>query len=284
MGGTDWVKLPRINANIKELNTVGYNLDVQAGYNFDLPKMNSNYVFDNSTYYNQQNVVVDGGDEVWIQTVRAFDFNDFPSLPPTTGGSGPLGVEYCIVVQGQVTTPNQNLDSSVGMVRSWITVDDLNFPSCVPWQGINAVTANGAGNLFKYFRSAESTSSVEFKDANTIEVWAASPYADYVDRLYTNANGTNLYTPPSGFAPYINLRLNTGEIGVTNWTTFTTSPNPSTQPIPDAEALPLQFSINIGSDGSKITSANSVQGASAIRVFSDQTYYTEGALRISKKT
>ncbi len=257
---------------------------MQAGFNFDLPKMESNYRLNNSTYYNQQNVVVDGGDEVWLQTVRAFDFTDFPIPPPSSGVPSPLGIEYCIVVQGQVTTPNQNLDPSVGMIRSWVTVDDLNFPSCVPWQGINAVTANGAGNLFKYFRSAESSSSVEFKDANTLEVWARSPYADYVDRLYTNANGTALYEPPSAFVPYINLRLNTGEIGVTEWTTFTTSPNPAIQPIPDAEALPLQFSIKIDPGGSKTFSTNSAQGVSAIRVFSDQTYYTKGALRISKKT
>jgi len=284
VGDTDWVKLPRINSNIKELNTVGFNFDIQAGFNFDLPKMESNYRLDNSTYYNQQNVVVDEGDEVWIQTVRAFDFTDFPIPPPSSGVPSPLGIEYCIVVQGQVTTPNQNVDLNVGMIRSWITVDDLNFPSCVPWQGINAVVANGAGNLFKYFRSAESSSSVEFKDANTLEVWARSPYADYVERLYTNANGTALYEPPSAFVPYINLRLNTGEIGVTEWTTFTTSPDPPIQPIPDAEALPLQFSIKIGPGGSKAFSTNSVQGVSAIRVFSDQTYYTKGALRISKKT
>ena len=283
VGGNNWTKLPRINATIKELNTVGYNLDVQSGLYNDDPEIKSKYRYNNSTY-EQLRVVTDGGDEVWMQTLRAFDFADFPVLPPSSGSSSPLGVEYCIVVQGQVTTFDQNLDPSIGMVRSWLTVDDLNYPSCVPWQGTNAVTANGPGNLFKYFRSVEGTDSLEFKDADTLEVWARSPYADYVEQLYTNSNGTSLYQPPSAFAPYINLRLNTGEIGVAEWTTFTASPDPAIQPIPDAEALPLQFSVRFSGGGSKVTSTNNTTGSSAPRVFDDQTYYTNGALRISKKT
>jgi hypothetical protein len=262
---------------------VGYNLDVQSGLYNDDPEIKSKYRYNNSTY-EQLRVVTDGGDEVWMQTLRAFDFADFPVLPPSSGSSSPLGVEYCIVVQGQVTTFDQNLDPSIGMVRSWLTVDDLNYPSCVPWQGTNAVTANGPGNLFKYFRSVESTNSLEFNDADTLGVWARSPYADYVEQLYTNSNGTSLYQPVSAFAPYINLRLNTGALGVAEWTTFTTSPDPAIQPIPDAEALPLQFSVRFSEGGSKVTSTNNTTGSSAPRVFDDQTYYTNGALRISKKT
>ena len=289
VGESNWIRLPRLDGNIKELNTVGQNQNINSPA-FDAPEILGNYYKSGFVYTDVPRAITDtGSNGVWVQTVRAFDFSDFPVV--STGLEANAGIEYCIVMQDQVIQPLLNLNPNIGFVRSWITVDDINYPSCVPWQGVNSVVANNGTPgvtypLFKYFRSTESGDSLSFRDANTLEVWAKSPYGDYVEQLYTDAAGITAYVPASQEEPYTNLRLDRAVLtGINSWTTFTTSPDPTLYPIPDAVPQNLQFSVGFGLLGSKIITSSTYQNVSAVRVFDDQTSnQTKGTLRIKKKT
>ena len=285
VGQADWTKLPRVDGNIKELNTVGQGLNINSPA-FDAPEMLGNYRIAGTNYTDAPRAIADGGD-VWVQTVRAFDFADFPQV--SIGFEANAAIEYCIVMQDQVTQPFYNQNATIGMVRSWITADDVSYPECVPWQGTNAVLANG-GNpgvtypLFKYFRSTESENALDFRAADTLELWAKSPYGDYVEQFYTDSAGTTTYIPASQEAPYINARLDRDGLGLAYWTSYTTSPDPEYDPIPNAVLLNLQFSVGFNGAGSKIISSSTWQNVSAVRVFSsDTSNQTKGTLRITKK-
>jgi len=227
-----------------------------------------------------------GPDPVWVQAVRAFDFDGL-YLPQFEANSGPNGIEYAILCAAQVQfTPNNRFNN---IVRSWVTADDLNYPQCVPWQGVNAVTVNGAGNLFNYKRSSGNSDSLAYANIS-INTWARSPYGDYVNELYTDATSYIAFIPNAG-DEYINTSINRTIGGVANaiasWTDLPFTNSNGDGQGPDAVNEPLQFVTgfnggNLG-NGKKILNTTDNAGVGAKRVKPGESAIIDsGTLRISK--
>ena len=314
-GDIGWQLLSRSNP-VAEQNRVGNianagNTTPIAGEDFvrteiqspfqDVPLPISGYV-DTETNPNtiitgDKPVVIDQGlNPVWVQTVRAFDYNDFPQGSASSGAPGNLGIEYAIFVHGQ-----EQINGGYGpdgMVRTWIQVDDLNYPSCVPWLGKNAVTENGTGNLFKYFRSSGASSTVDYVDIiapfNT-ETFARSPYGDYVDTFFNNSADYEAFIPANG-SNSINFKLDRTTINLDSWTTWTKPPMAGPTPLPPNNEDPqdLQWVARYSPiNGKRMQNPGQDRGVNAIRTL--QNYYIDkgitdsnrrvkGTLRIRKNT
>jgi hypothetical protein len=244
-----WQEIPRRESNsiyndFKEQNLVGRDHPLPPGgivnqttTNIQAPTSDApiieSFVNDTGTYY-PRTVNDRGLEPVYVQTIRAFDFADFPTYSPSSGLPPGLGIEYAVVVSKMVQ--DRGGYGPDGQCRTWVQVDDLNFPTCAPWLGKNAVTENGGpGNLFKYFRSVESGSAIDYFTAPTNvpgvnDLFSYSPYGDYVDVFYKAATGFDIFLPTAG-SNYLNLRLDRASIGLDSWTTWTrqTSEVPSTE-------------------------------------------------------
>ena len=158
-----------------------------------------------------------GPDKLWLQSVRAFDHNAFNAT---------RGIEYVVVLSGAYSVSGVPDGQSDATPWSWVHADDLHYPTCVPWQGTNLVTLNGAGNLFKHYRSAESTSRTESAIVPTTdEVWSDTPYGEYINEFYTTSAGNVSYIPADTANPYINFTLDLTNITPTpiKWTSFAAS-------------------------------------------------------------
>ena len=242
-------------------------------------------------------VVIDQGvNPVWVQTVRAFDYNDFPQGSASSGAPGNLGIEYAIFVHGQ-----EQINGGYGpdgMVRTWIQVDDLNYPSCVPWLGKNAVTENGAGNLFKYFRSSGASSTVQWYDLTppfNTETFARSPYGDYVDTFFNNSTDYEAFIPANG-SNSINFRLDRATINLDSWTTWTKPGMNGPTPLPPNNENPqdLQWVARYSPiNGKRMQNPGQDRGVNAIRTLqnysidkgiTDSNRRVKGTLRIRKNT
>jgi len=195
-----------------------------------------------------------------------FDFNKL-YVPSLGARSNTDGIEYAISCQNQY----QVWGASNNLVASWVIADDINYPRCAPWKGTNAVVANG-GNpgvtypLFKYKKSVRNNSSVDFANA-TQEIWARSPYGDYLNELYTGATNFTAFIPNAG-EEYINLKLDRTAITLDSWTN---SPPTNFFGIPLAPAADrnLQFVVGYSSaNGKKLINQNITNGVGAKRVFS----------------
>jgi len=181
-----------------------------------------------------------------------------------------------------------------GRVRTWIQVDDLNYPACVPWLGKNAVTQNGAGNLFKYFRSSASSSSDNYQSLDApfnTEVWARSPYGDYFNSFFTSSTNYEPFIPASAGNIYINLKLDRSSINLDSWTTWTrpTTAGPLDETPQDLH-LVAGYSHIIGY---RKENPADVQGVNAIRTLPsynplqgirEENRKVRGTLRIRKNT
>jgi hypothetical protein len=158
-----------------------------------------------------------GSDKLWLQSVRAFDHNTFNAT---------RGIEYAVVLNGAYSVFGVGSAQPNATPWSWVHADDLHYPTCVPWQGTNLVTSNGAGNLFKHYRSAESTSRTGSAIVPTTdEVWSDTPYGEYINEFYTTSAGNVSYIPVDTANPYINFTLDLTNITPTpiKWTSFAAS-------------------------------------------------------------
>ena len=191
--------------------------------------------------------------------VRAVDYPDLPS-----NGSP---IEYAIIMEGfgKVSgVPNTNDNRAY----AWVTTDDVHNPSCLPWwsvsppgssfgYGINAADSaykNSAGS-YEYYRSSESTTfpSEGTPDVNNI-LFAETPYAEYVNQLFTNAALTTPYVPSSGQS----IRL---QRFLTNAAGDNFPPSPWTNsPTSGATTVTLTWSVQYSSiDGLRVD--NAIQGS-----------------------
>lgn len=158
-----------------------------------------------------------GPNKLWLQSVRAFDHSAF---------NANRGIEYAIVLNGAQLVFGAQQGQDLATPWSWIHVDDLHYPTCVPWQGTNLVTSNGAGNLFKHYRSAESNARTTPANVSaTDEIWSDTPYGEYVNEFYTTSAGNVSYIPADTAIPYINFELDLTNITPTpdKWTSFASS-------------------------------------------------------------
>ena len=209
-----------------------------------------------------------GPDKLWLQSVRAFDHNTFNAT---------RGIEYVVVLNGAYSVSGVAAGQSNATPWSWVHADDLHYPTCVPWQGTNLVTLNGAGNLFKHYRSAESnsrTSSVVVP--TTDEVWSDTPYGEYINEFYTTSAGNVSYSPADTAIPYINFTLDLTNItpNPEKWTSFTTS-----------AGLDLKWVAGFDSSGQKIFTSpfvGAIQTTAGID--SEGLGQSKGTLRVYRKT
>jgi len=218
-----------------------------------------------------------GPDPVWVQTVRAFNFDEL--FTPEFTAESNYGIEYAITVQDQVQYKGLTND----IVRSWVIADDINYPRCAPWQGVNAVTANGgAGQLFRYTRSAGNADSELYVNAG-IEIWGRSPYGDYLNELYTGQTNYVAFIPSLPGEEYLNLKIDRNlSTPLASWTNL-----PYTNYAgegDDADDENLQFVAGFSSvNGKKILNTNISSGVAAKRTFQGtNAIFGMGTIRISK--
>ena len=121
----------------------------------------------------------------WLQNVRAYDYAAFAA------NSSGAGVEYAVFIKELQLTSGQGGNTG-NTVYGWVTADDLHYPICANRQGINV-----SATSYKYFRSPGSGSY----DAATVgldEVFAETPYGEYVNLFFTSAAMTEPYIPAVG--------------------------------------------------------------------------------------
>ena len=159
-----------------------------------------------------------GPNKLWLQSVRAFDYNSFNSN---------RGIEYAIVLNGAQLVFGAQAGQSNATPWSWVHADDLHYPTCVPWQGLNLVTENAPNVRFKHYRSAESTSRTEPVAGipTTDEVWSDTPYGEYINEFFTTNVGNVSYVPADTAIPYINFTLDLTNMTnpIPGWTSFSSS-------------------------------------------------------------
>ena len=246
VGDTNWIEMPRSY----EENAVGK--DSLSGENtanrkITVPRRDNPNDGETAEASNRLGI------DVYFQAVRAFNYDDFPENN---------GIEYAITCSGlrQEGEPLNGVDD----VRAWVQVDDLRNPACVPWLGVNAVTANGgAGNLFKYFRSSGNGDSAEYVDlsSGTTAVYSETPYGEHVNTFYTGASNFVPYIPSAG-NNYINYKIdrNLAVETLPQWTNL----YPQNQPTTWREYIDLQWITGFDfTTGLKIRNPGLTTGISA---------------------
>ena len=202
VGGTEWIELPRSF----EYNQAGTSAGIATtrAVERDWPGGSNGLIVGNPTGIS--------ADPNWLSNIRAFDYSSF--------GFNGEGVEYAIVV-----SKLQKIGEGVPQIDpiGWIVADDLHYPKCIPWQGSNAAP-DTEGDSYEYFRSAETNAPVvELPVDLTLELYAETPYAEYVNKFYTDRARTAPYTPPEDFR-FINFELHADDYDETSalWTTLGT--------------------------------------------------------------
>ena len=266
-GDPAWIQIPRT----LEQNRIGQTITSQsttlAFPTKDLPRLSdSRGLYSNSS------------SPTYIQAVRAFDYDDFNTQE---------GIEYAFVVRDfQQVRGDNNQPAAPGepfnpppyqfanQIRGWFQVDDLHYPSCVPWQGENLVTANGGfGEYFKYTRSAGNFTSNTYADltGSSDFIYSRNPYGDYVKQFYTDITGLDIYKPAAG-ARYINTTLDTSVLSPVpaQWVTLL---QPPSLPSSAGQAITLQWVTGYSPDtGLKINNLGLVEGVSSIQTSNDIDY------------
>jgi len=202
----------------QEYNQAGLYQDVRSP-SYDMP------------FYNTENwfVQTQGGDYLpSTQSTRCFDYRAFTDsgFPPPAEG-----VEYAIVMTDlEFETSSILGELNIGdMPLAWVVSDDLHYPACVPWRGINFVTQNNLyrpDNIYKYNRSDPGSTTGGYAnivvDDPLYVLYAETPYGEYVDLFFTDQEFTRPYTPPEG-TPYINFQLDLEGLNMGGhlWTTAT---------------------------------------------------------------
>jgi hypothetical protein len=201
-------------------------------------------------------------DAIWVKAVRAVDY-------ASLGVSNP--VQWRVIVRGLINKPVQNAASYESVV-SWVTVDDLNNPTCVPDQGTNIVTTNlTLNNRYRYRVSTPSSNSSAYSNVlvGQPDLYATTPYGDYVDEFFLTDTGEEVYKPASS-APYINFSLNSSSFNPTLplWTNET------------GTTVNLQWVAGFSSTtGVRLNNTNANAGVNAI-----QTTLNAGTINVNAGT
>ena len=243
VGETEWIELPRSF----EYNQAGTSAGIATtrAVERDWPGGTNGLIVGNPTGIS--------ADTNWLSNIRAFDYSSF--------GFNGEGVEYAIVISKLQKILNDG--GTFSDVSGWIVADDLHYPKCIPWQGSNAAP-DTEGDSYEYFRSAETNAAVVDLPVDlTLELYAETPYAEYVNKFYTDRARTAPYTPPEDF-PFINFELHADDYDETSalWTTLGT---PSGENPP--QEINLRWAAGFDSDtGIKVfNSSNSNFGVNAIQ-------------------
>ena len=133
----------------------------------------------------------------WANYIRCFNFADFSNIE---------GIEYAWTVIGLEGDAKEGRPQD--RTVAWLTVDDLNNPSCVPWQGVNVVQelVDPTVKAFPYYISAY-TNSRSFTNTEENVLYAKTPYVDYVTTLFTDKTFATVSKPTDENAPFLNYNL-----------------------------------------------------------------------------
>ena len=314
----DWILLGRSS----EMNQVGATTNTNFGRYNDAPALETTFTWGaglntvplppNEGVFR---AISNSEDQknVWVQTMRAFDFNELYD-PTLAGASSAAGIEYAIVLTGQQQcSPNyigaDAQPTNQGICRSYVIADDLNFPTCAVWQDKNLYTANGSvpGKLFKYDTSTVGTDSAiawRYINNDTYSThtyrYARSPYGDYATEFYTGPTNNVLFIPAQENETRMNVKLDRGAL--TNIFQYNnlvdTDKYGNTIVGQTTIGQDLQFNVGLDSDkadgttgtGRKIPSSYPNTGVASVRVFEEesseynhlQNYRTKGTLRVAK--
>lgn len=307
----------------QEINQVGVAGNSNSPTNDGPTPIIDYYAYPPANYaiYNAFATIINNEDQrpVFVQTQRAFDFDklfDF-SLGQTPEES--LGIEYAITLTGQLQAyPASDAQiGNLGIVRSYVVADDLNFPTCAVWQNKNLYTLNGS-QPNKLFRYDTSTTGIDgftewryigdpAQSTHTYR-YARSPYGDYVTELYTDATSNVLFIPAAENQAYLNIKLNRGNLTPLPFqyqNLISTDMYGNNDPGQVTIGQDIQFNVGLDPDkadgttgtGKKMPSSLSGPGVSAVRVFDPnnpnpavpntndpQNYLTKGTLRVFKPT
>ena len=307
----NWTLLGRSS----EMNQVGSTTNTNFGRYNDAPALETTFTYFNSaievpTPPNEGvfRAVSNSEDlqNVWVQTMRAFDFDDLYDST-LAGASSAAGIEYAIVLTGQQQcSPNNNSGdaqlTNEGICRSYVIADDLNFPTCAAWQNKNLYTANGSvpGKLFKYDTSTVGTNSDtawRYINNDTVSThtyrYARSPYGDYATELYTGPSNNVLFIPTEETNKYVNIKLDRGALSNILPYNNLVDTDKYGNNIPGQTTIyqDLQFNVAFSPEtGKKEPSLLSNTGVAGIRVFEEesaefnhlQNYRNKGTLRVAK--
>ena len=309
----DWTELQR-NQEMNQVGSAGPDFTVSPKK--DAPNLLENFLAGafSVSETTQSRTISNSQDArgVWVQTMRAFNFDELYDAT-ASGASSAAGIEYAITLYGQqqnrpfsnAQPPGQNL----GIVRSYVIADDLNFPTCAVWRNQNLYTANGSvpGKLFKYDTSTVGTdSSLAWRYINDDTAsthtyrYARSPYGDYATEFYTGATNNILFIPAQENETRMNVKLDRGNL--TNIFQYNnlveTDLQGNTVAGQATIGQDLQFNVGLDSNktdgttgtGRKIPSGYSNSGVGSVRVFQEesfqynhlQNYRTKGTLRVAK--
>ena len=221
--------------------------------------------------------------DYWKQSLRAFDYQKFVSEENVT-----RGVEYVVLVRGQEAVGGSPGNPPTASPKTWLHVNDLHYPTCVPWQGLNLVTRlPSVEGLFRYNRSVATNSSNLAQSIPSTpaeaDIYAETPYGEYVNEFYTTDVGNIVYKAADDGIPYINFRLDLSYLGTPAPETWTQMPTSS------AAATPVDVKWVAGfpqaTNGEKVFVAGSV-GVGARQttpgVNTDDTII-KGTLKIRKR-
>jgi len=301
-----------------EMNQVGSATNTNFGRYNDAPALETTFTY--STALNEFEVPIPPNEgvfravsnsedlqNVWVQTMRAFDFNDLYDST-LDGASSSAGIEYAIVLTGQQQcSPQADGDAQTtngGICRSYVIADDLNYPTCAVWQNKNLYALNGnqPGKLFKYDTAKVGTDSDTawryINDPSASSTYQArfarSPYGDYVTELYTDATSNVLFIPTAETNKYVNIKLNRVNLSpVPNRYNNLVDTDKYGNNVPGQTTIyqDLQFNVAFSPlTGRKEPSLLSNAGVAGIRVFEEesaefnhlQNYRNKGTLRVAK--
>ncbi len=273
--GTDsWIELTRD----QELNKVG-ELQPPIEETGFFPKSYSASVAYDNPYFEEGNyntfdqastqtdaVFANTTNEIWVKTVRAISYSSLNVSDP---------VQWKVTIRGLVNTPEANAGARPTVV-GWVTVDDLNNPSCVPVKGTNIVSTNTtADNRYKYNTSTPSSNSTAFSSVGSgVDLFAATPYGDYVKEFFLTATGNEVYKP-TDTAPYINFSLDASSF----------TPTPSSWTNTSGTNVSLQWVAGFSSvTGSRILNTNANTGVNTVQTTADTgaININAGTLRVSQ--
>ena len=149
-------------------------------------------------------------------TLNGSDSSVWDTIPPSTPGTGgnntgfanyirsfnkreiwdsPNGVAYLWVMEGLSSRAAVGEDGNRSV--AWLTVDDLNNPTCVPWQGVNAVDClpDPAVKAFPYRYSDWNDTREWSNPPDNRVIYAKTPYADYANVFFEDETFATVHKP-----------------------------------------------------------------------------------------
>ena len=207
-GNGDWLALPRVNDTYNKTgkdNDANFSIRVN-NFDRDGPSQNGN------TFSLQAPDSENDTREIWVTGTRVSDRESYTTLEESDK------IEYAIVIERLQASEPDLSQSNNNSPYAFITVEDLNYATCIPLQNENAIPSgqatydNGSNLLFEYSRSESIPQSDNWWTYSEIDeslkLYSNIPYPEFVDQFYTDENLINIYVPDGDTSASINYEIN----------------------------------------------------------------------------